>query len=148
MEKKCKECQINKEIDDKNFHKRKGSKDGYDSYCLICRRKRNLSNYHKNQQNWRNTHTKTRLEKKEKIQEIKKTKFCLKCGEKRHYVLDFHHTEPKNKTFQISQGEGRGWKAIEEEMDKCLVLCKNCHAEFHHFEKINKITIKEYLIQN
>ena len=71
MNKICKKCKTPKELNEINFHKHKGSKDGFDIECKICRRNRNLNNYHKNRLNWRKTHTKTRLEKKEKIQETR-----------------------------------------------------------------------------
>lgn len=145
MNKTCKECNEEKILSELNFHKHKASKDGFNNKCIICRRKRNLINYHKNQKNWRETHTKTRLEKKEKIQEIKKSKLCLKCGEKRHYLLDFHHLDPTQKDFQISQGEGKGWNKILEEIAKCVCICSNCHREFHYFERESKITIEDYL---
>lgn len=31
------------------------------------------------------------------------------------------------------------------EIQKCILLCSNCHREFHYFEKENGITIEEYL---
>lgn len=145
MNKICKTCLDSKELNENNFHKRKGSKDGFDPECKLCRRKRNLNNYHKNRINWRKTHTKVRLEKKEKIQEIKKSKECSKCGEKRYYLLDFHHIDSTKKDFQISQGESRGWNKIQLELEKCVPLCSNCHREFHHLEKTKGITIQEYL---
>lgn len=146
MTKKCNgKCGLIKKLNTENFHPRKKSKDGFDTYCRECRKERNLNNYHKNQKSWRQTHTKTRLEKKEKIQEIKKSKQCLKCEESRFYLLDFHHIDPKQKSFQISQGESKGWDAVEKEIGKCLVLCKNCHAEFHYMKNLNNITIEEYL---
>lgn len=145
MDKICKICSLSKELNEDNFHKRKDSKDGFDRECKICRRKRNLDNYYKNHQKWRKTHTKTRLEKKEKLQEIRKSNPCSKCNDGRFYVIDFHHLDPKQKDFQISQGESKGWEAILKEIEKCIALCKNCHAEFHYLEKTENITIEEYL---
>lgn len=58
---------------------------------------------------------------------------CVKCGEKRKYVLDFHHIDYKTKKFGISWGiNARGRKSLEKEIKKCVCLCKNCHAEFHY----------------
>lgn len=146
MEKYCNECNSKKELNEENFHKRKDSKDKFDHLCKICRKKRNLNNYYKSHEKWRNTHTKTRLLKKQKIQEIKENSLgCLKCGEKKHYLLDFHHLDPKTKKFQLSQGETKGWNIIEEEIKKCILICSNCHREFHHFQKLNNITIEDYL---
>lgn len=49
--------------------------------------------------------------------------------------LDFHHVYPQNKSFAISQNGiklTRGNKdKILSEIDKCILLCKNCHSEYH-----------------
>jgi len=37
---------------------------------------------------------------------------------------------------------------VLKEIEKCILLCSNCHREFHYFEKVNKITIQEYLNPN
>ena len=68
---------------------------------------------------------------REKIEEAKTQ--CFVCGEKRKYLLDFHHVDPAQKEFEISAGlRNHGIDATLKEMDKCIVLCKNCHKEVHH----------------
>ena len=58
---------------------------------------------------------------------------CVKCGESRTYILDFHHIGKEAKEFGISRSiRGRGRKAIEKEVQKCVCLCRNCHTEFHY----------------
>ena len=56
---------------------------------------------------------------------------CQKCGySKSVYSLDFHHINPKKKSFVIS-AQIRKWEAIVEELNKCVLVCKNCHSEIH-----------------
>lgn len=55
---------------------------------------------------------------------------CKDCGEKDPRVLDFDHLGDKK--FEISQmvnRHTRSWKAIEEEMAKCEIVCANCHRK-------------------
>ena len=58
---------------------------------------------------------------------------CQVCGYNRcPKALDFHHKDESTKKFGISdQGYSRSWKAIEAEVDKCYLLCANCHREVH-----------------
>lgn len=58
---------------------------------------------------------------------------CTSCGYDRCIAaLDFHHRDPNEKEFEISRY--RHWQfgdAIRRELDKCALLCRNCHAEEH-----------------
>ena len=58
---------------------------------------------------------------------------CIICGyNKCRSALEFHHTNPKEKDFSIShKGETRGWDNIRKELDKCILVCSNCHREIH-----------------
>lgn len=59
---------------------------------------------------------------------------CQNCGYNQCLeALDFHHQDTKkDKNFGIaSKGYTRSWKKVYEELDKCLLLCANCHREFH-----------------
>jgi hypothetical protein len=60
---------------------------------------------------------------------------CAACGyDKNFSALEFHHTDPINKTFQLDLRSlsNRKWAAVIEEANKCLLLCSNCHAEMHN----------------
>jgi hypothetical protein len=47
-------------------------------------------------------------------------------------ALEFHHLNAARKDFGISsQGHTRSWSKIREELDKCVLLCANCHREVH-----------------
>jgi 5-methylcytosine-specific restriction endonuclease McrA len=47
-------------------------------------------------------------------------------------ALHFHHRNPVDKSFSLSQkGLTRSWKRVEAELKKCVLICANCHAEVH-----------------
>ena len=75
-----------------------------------------------------------RMGNRKRVQEVKEQRGCRVCGEKDSVVLDFHHTDPKEKSFTIAPSSSRSWKKLEEEMAKCDVLCRNCHARFHSLD--------------
>ena len=58
---------------------------------------------------------------------------CEKCGYSRCMeALEFHHCDPTQKDFSISsKGYTRSWDKVRSELDKCMMLCANCHREFH-----------------
>lgn len=56
---------------------------------------------------------------------------CISCGYKNSiYALHFHHLDPNKKEFSIT-GKSISWERIKSELDKCVLLCANCHAEVH-----------------
>lgn len=58
---------------------------------------------------------------------------CERCGYDRCIdALEFHHHDPAQKDFSISaKGYTRSWRKVLEELDKCVMLCANCHRELH-----------------
>lgn len=57
---------------------------------------------------------------------------CEKCGYgKCIQALQFHHKNPKEKDFTIS-GKSYSFDKMKVEVDKCMILCANCHIEEHH----------------
>jgi hypothetical protein len=62
---------------------------------------------------------------------------CNKCGyDKCPAALDFHHLDPAEKDFTISQVSRTSWNdKLKAELDKCVLLCANCHRETHWEEK-------------
>lgn len=44
-------------------------------------------------------------------------------------AMVFHHEDPQEKDFNIS--EVMSWERILQEIDKCILVCANCHAEIH-----------------
>lgn len=58
---------------------------------------------------------------------------CKVCGYKKCIAaLDFHHLDEGKKKFGLSQdGLTRSWIKTKIEFSKCILLCANCHREFH-----------------
>jgi hypothetical protein len=58
---------------------------------------------------------------------------CQRCGyDKCIAALEFHHRNPKDKEFSFSKKKSYKFETIKPELDKCDVLCSNCHKEIHH----------------
>jgi len=51
-------------------------------------------------------------------------------------VYDFHHRNPKEKSFGIGEKLQGVWKNLPPELDKCDLLCANCHRTRHYKERI------------
>ncbi len=58
---------------------------------------------------------------------------CERCGYNRCIdAFEFHHLISAKKGFGISEkGYTRAWSKVKEELDKCQLLCANCHRELH-----------------
>ena len=57
---------------------------------------------------------------------------CNLCGYKKCIqALDFHHINPSEKDFTISCKYNLSWDKIKNELDKCILVCSNCHREIH-----------------
>ena len=67
------------------------------------------------------------------LKEYRKELCCDKCKNDKWFLLDFHHRDMKEKDFGISYMVHYGFskKKILKEIDKCDVLCSNCHRELH-----------------
>lgn len=69
-------------------------------------------------------------EKKKQLVEYKGGN-CEKCGYNRCLsALEFHHIDPKKKDFSVST-HNYSFERMRKEADKCILLCSNCHREFH-----------------
>lgn len=56
---------------------------------------------------------------------------CVRCGYSRcSDALEFHHVDPSQKDFSIS-GKSLSFEIMKKEVDKCILVCSNCHKEIH-----------------
>lgn len=64
---------------------------------------------------------------------IKTNKICKTCTESRSPCLTFHHRNPKNKEYEIGDMVSNGYskERILKEIEKCDIICFNCHMYLH-----------------
>lgn len=56
---------------------------------------------------------------------------CQNCGYKKSIgALEFHHIDPNEKDFTIS-AKSYAYERLKKEVDKCILVCSNCHIEIH-----------------
>lgn len=55
---------------------------------------------------------------------------CQCCGYDSYVgALDYHHVDPSQKAFEISRHWSKPWPEMKAELDKCILVCANCHRE-------------------
>ena len=60
---------------------------------------------------------------------------CTRCGYRRNYAaLEWHHVVPSSKAFNLDLRalSNRRFAVILAEIEKCVLLCANCHADLHN----------------
>ena len=88
----------------------------------------------------------TRKTHNELLNKYKAKYGCVKCGERRFYLLDFHHTDPDGKDFSISDKSRCSLETMMKEIEKCDILCANCHREWHYLSSKDKnLTYDDWL---
>ena len=67
---------------------------------------------------------------------------CSRCGyNKCVAALEFHHRDPKEKDRSIRLGADTiSWERMKLELDKCILLCSNCHHEIHDEMRHTQVT--------
>lgn len=126
--KTCSKCNLPQ--DKSCFSKRAKAKDGLKSHCKICDRLYN-QNCDKEKRNSRKfTSQKLRRELRYlKILQFLKDKKCTHCSETDPVVMEFDHINKNTKIMCVSEMVTLcfSWKKIEAEINKCQILCANCH---------------------
>lgn len=75
---------------------------------------------------------------------MEKSKPCMDCGGSfPSCVMDFHHRDPRDKNFDVSQGATHGRRVVLVEIEKCDLLCANCHRMRHSKVVSSRVGKKE-----
>lgn len=126
----CSCCKKVKEL--KEFNKNKTKKDGYSTLCRQCSNERSKSYYRENTSHHRDVITKRKKENRSinqnKLLDILKSSSCKDCGNSDVRVLEFDHiSDDKYRNVADLLGQGYGWEVIQKEINKCEIVCANCH---------------------
>ena len=76
-----------------------------------------------------------RAKRREHVREYKVSQGCQDCGITHIAVLDFHHKDnDRNGGPVVGKliSETASWKRVLEEIERCIVLCANCHRMRHY----------------
>lgn len=114
-----------------SFNLRRRSRDGRQSYCRSCNSASSKKYHRANKvEHNRQIHRRTSKEKKEMkrlLYEYLLNHPCIDCGETDPVVLEFDHLREKFAGVTVLAARGYNWRQIAAEIDKCEVVCANCH---------------------
>ena len=82
--------------------------------------------------NRREYRRKLRQEIRKFLVKLKHKTGCIRCGS--HKQLEFHHIDPTTKRESVAHmiGHNRTRATIMREVEKCEVVCRECHSEIHN----------------
>lgn len=124
-------------------------KDGLQRNCKECTSGAQFKSYNKNKKAYIERNNKREKTLRDKLNDWKTNQGCLKCKEKRFWVLDIHHIMKKDKKNHFIHKTliafGFNSKEFQKELQQCIVLYSNCHKDFHFLEKTKGETIENYL---
>jgi hypothetical protein len=117
-----------------DFHKHPTTKDGLQPACRQCNKERSKAYYAQNKLH----HQQVIGERNRKLQEIarnlldayKRQTGCGLCPENEPVCLDFHHCSGKDENVSRLVGQC-SLRRAEREIEKCSLLCANCHRKLH-----------------
>ena len=126
----CTKCGKEKPLSE--FHWRNKAKGTRRSECKECHNKFMTNRYHSN---------------KQVIDSLKQGKSCQKCGyNKCLAALEYHHIDPEQKIDTVARlSVHSNTTTALQEIEKCVLLCANCHREFHFYEKQNGLSLQDFL---
>ena len=128
----CNTCGEEKPLTEFNF--RDKSKGTYRAQCKDCLHKRKNELYQtRYKERYKDRLKQNKKAHRELIRSIilnfKLQHKCCICGESEPCCLDFHHLHDKK--FEIGYSMDVTVENLMEEIEKCIVLCANCHRKLH-----------------
>lgn len=130
--KTCTKCNTAKEFSE--FNKRKSAKDGLQHQCRVCEKANHASHYSKNKQRYVDRASVNKKKYIEQYRLWRQSLVCECCSETDSVCIDLHHLDPTKKDFNIANACGnKTMQAVLKEVEKCAVVCSNCHRKIHKY---------------
>lgn len=131
----CTKCGKTKRVSAFNWN---GYKARLEYHCRACHSDYTHDHYIKNKQYYKNKAARRRRELQDWMAEQKSILKCSRCVESHAACLEFHHTDPTQKDENLSTAVNRGWSVqrLISEIEKCEVVCSNCHRKLHYEEHL------------
>lgn len=127
----CCTCHEEKDIESFDFrYKIKGIRQ---RICKSCKKIARKNSYHNHKDHVIAKNLANKGKNVQWYEAYKKTLKCERCPENDPVCLDFHHINPQEKDFAVSiivRGT-YSKERIMKEINKCIVLCANCHRKEH-----------------
>ena len=130
--KKCSKCGNEFVLEDFPF--KNTTKNIRHPICKTCWKEIRKKSYNQNKQVTLDRNKKNRKRNRDWYREYKSKLKCVKCDESHPACLEFHHSDPNIKESNVSMiiSETSSIEKIMGEIDKCIVLCSNCHRKYHY----------------
>jgi hypothetical protein len=123
----CSKCQAHKPITEYNFRNRLAGI--RHSYCKECGKHFTHRHYERNKSQYLDRNARAYAKRKALVLQMK-SRPCADCGvQYPYYVMDFDHREGVLKSFALNSVNRVTMRAIIQEIEKCDVVCANCHRE-------------------
>lgn len=124
----CGRCKAEKSLEE--FAWRRKARGQRDNYCRPCRTAYKHEHYARNRQRYIDSAARRTerivAERTAYLVSFLREHPCVDCGEGDPVVLEFDHL--REKRFSVGQGiRDRPWKDVLNEIEKCEVVCANCH---------------------
>ena len=123
----CSKCSTSKNLEE--FSKSSKSNDGHQRWCKLCVKTYEANRYQAGDNARKIKNFRDRRDRHRKMMwELLCRSACADCGEDDPEVLEFDHRGDSKKSHDISAMVGNHkWETILEEIEKCDVVCANCH---------------------
>lgn len=134
LSKRCSKCGLIKPAHEFNFRYRdRGVRHGY---CRECGKELTRNHYKRKKPSYLKRNLRAYAERRQLVLTAK-SRPCADCGvQYPYYVMDFDHRDGRLKEFSLNAVHRATKRAILREIEKCDVVCSNCHRERTHRRRV------------